>query len=201
MPIEGTPWRRVCGVILLGIALGALRDAAAAELSPLLDRIHWGDSADEIAQRFGPRALRLATPIEFGDSYVDVALRDQRLGGYRFVVYFQMEKATRRLKRVMLERPRHGVNPAVFRAMLAALQRDYGAPVQDCATSAARRNGYQAAGERDWSVAGFVLHAVFRDTTIEAGEGCTAAGGSACGLTGQLFVQITPQDTAGPPCR
>ena len=28
----------------------------------------------------------------------------------------------------------------------------------------ARRNGYQAAGERDWSVAAFNIRAVFRDT-------------------------------------
>jgi hypothetical protein len=187
--------------MLIAITLSAPCGAAAAELTPILERIHWGDSADEIARRFGPRAMRLAAPIEFGDSFVDVALRDQKLGGYDFVVYFQMDKTTRRLKRVMLERPRHGVNPGVFRAVLAALERDYGPPAQDCTTSTAPRNGYQAAGERDWSVDAFHIRAVFRDTTIEAGEGCTTASDGACGLTGQLFLQITPQDEAGPPCR
>src|SRR5690349_10439331 len=38
------------------------------------DGISWGDDSPTLARRFGGRAVTLAPPIEFGDSYVDVAL-------------------------------------------------------------------------------------------------------------------------------
>src|SRR5690242_5647314 len=64
------------------------------------DGIVWGEDSATLARRFAGRAVTLAPPIEFGDSYVDVALRNERLGGYPFVVYFQMDRATHGLKRV-----------------------------------------------------------------------------------------------------
>ena len=36
------------------------------------------------------------------------------------IAYFQMDKRTGGLKRIQFERPRHGVNPPVFRAILGA---------------------------------------------------------------------------------
>ena len=186
------------------LLLAALVDAPAAsgsELSPVLDVVHWSDGSDQIAQHFGARAIRLAPPIEFGDSYVDVALRDQALGGYRFAVYFQMDKASHRLKRIMFERQRHGANPAVFRAVTAALERDYGAASEACGAPARRRNGYQGAGEQVWNAGDLTIRAVFRDTSIEAGEGCVEPGYSACGLTGHLYVQIFPRMPGAAPCR
>jgi hypothetical protein len=116
---------------------------SAAVLSSVLDGIRWGEGSDELARHFGSRAIRLSQPIEFGDSYVDVALRNQVLGGFPFTVYFQMDKGARGLKRVMFERQRHGANPRVFRAVLEALDADYGPPARICDTPAAPRNGYQ----------------------------------------------------------
>ena len=179
------------------LALAAL-PARASELAPILDAVHWGEGSGEIARSFGARAIRLVRPIEFGDSYVDVALRDQTLGGYAFAVYFQMDTATHGLKRVMLERQRHGANPMVYRAVLAALIRDYGQPSRRCQSPAARGNGYQAEGERIWFDGGNAIRALFSDTTLEAEGGC-APGGAPCGLTGHLFVQILPR-TAGDLC-
>ena len=183
--------------LFAALALAAL-PARAAELAPILDAVHWGEGSAEIARSFGTRAVRLAHPIEFGDSYVDVALKDQMLGGYPFAVYFQMDVATHGLKRVMLERQRHGANPRVYRAVLAALIQEYGPPADRCRSPAARRNGYQAEGERVWYDGGNAIRAVFSDTTLEAEGGCTP-GGAPCGLTGHLFVQILPR-TAGDPC-
>jgi hypothetical protein len=86
----------------------------------------------------------------------------------------------------------------VYRAVLAALVRDYGQPADRCRAPAARRNGYQAEGERIWFDGGNAIRAVFSDTTLEAEGGC-APGGAPCGLTGHLFVQILPR-TAGNLC-
>ena len=184
-------------VAVLVLAGAAVR---AAELDPVLDGVRWGEDSRALVKSFGARAIRLSPPIEFGDSYVDVALRGQSLGGYDFAVYFQMDKATRRLKRVMLERQRHGANPMVYRAVLAALTRDYGAPAAACHARPLSGNGYQAAGERVWLPDGLTIRAVFNDTTIEAEEGCTSAGAAACGLTGHLFVQILPRAPGTGPC-
>ena len=173
----------------------AVQPARAAELAPILAAVHWGESSAEIARSFGARAVRLTHPIEFGDSYVDVALRDQTLGGYPFAVYFQMDNATRGLKRVMLERQRHGANPMVYRAVLAALVQEYGPPSDRCHSPATHRNGYQAEGERIWFDGGNAIRAVFSNTTLEAEGGC-APGGAPCGLTGHLFVQILPRAAA-----
>jgi hypothetical protein len=192
-------------IVLAGLALAFIAAvparAGTAELAPLLDGVHWGQSAAELAQHFGARALKVAPPIEFGDSYVDVALRDQRLGGYGFVVYFQMGKDSHRLMRIMLERQRHGANPMVFRAVLAALQRDYGQAAASCHAPAERQSGFQETGEHRWHDGERTIRAVFSDTTLEAESGCTTLTSGACGLTGHLYVQIFPRASEEPACR
>jgi hypothetical protein len=169
-------------------ALPAL--ALAAVLSPVLDGVRWGEGSAALARHFGGRAIRLAHPIEFGDSYVDIALKGERVGGYDFTVYFQMDKETRGLKRVMLERQRHGANPPVFRAVRDALTADYG-PATPC-----RRPAQQI-----WQAGGLLIRAVFRDTTMEAAEGCTGATNGPCGTTGQLYIQIAPATPGADPCK
>jgi hypothetical protein len=50
---------------------------------------------------------------------------------------------------------------------------------------------------RVWARPGGTVRAVFRDTSIESSEGCLAeerSGTSPCGLTGQIFVQISRAD-------
>ncbi len=183
---------KACALIA-ALAVVMPRIAAAAELSPLLDAVHWGERSDALARQFGAHAIRLSPPIEFGDSYVDVALRDQMLGGYGFAVYFQMDKTTRRLKRVMLERQRHGGNMMVWRAVTAALEHDYGTPAAHCGAGATGQNGYQAAGERVWQPDDVTIRAVFHDTSLEASEGCFRRRDAACGLTGHLYLHITPR--------
>lgn len=168
--------------------------AHAAVLAPVLDLIHWGETSNALARRLGGRAIRVAPPIEFGDSYVDLALRNEMVAGYPFTVYFQMDKASGALKRVMLERQPHGANPKVFRALVDALTGDYGLPAQSCALPPSTRTGYQAAVERLWHVQDMTVRAVFRDTTLEAAEGCVTSVNGVCGLTARLYVHILPGD-------
>jgi hypothetical protein len=189
----------VLGIVLLTLGLSV--PAAAAGVEEIWQKTHWGESSDELAGQFVDRATRLSRRLDFGDSYVDIVLRHQMIGGTLMVVYFQMDKASHGLKRIQLERPRHGVNPPAFRAVLAALQQTFGGPDEVCDISARPAGGYQAAAEERWVRDGAVVSAIFRDTTLEAFEGCLfgPATGS-CGLKGQLLVRIGPPDGDSDPC-
>ena len=143
----------------------------------------------------------LARPLDFGDAYADVVLRDAALGGVGMIAFFQMDKRTGGLKRVQFERPRHSVNPPSYRALVAALDAAYGPPSATCAMPGVLANGYQAAVERVWLRNGLTVRAIFRDTTIEAFEGClwwwiTPP----CGLTGQMLVRFAPSEDEKPGC-
>ena len=66
--------------------------------------------------------------MDFGDSYTQIVLRRVMVGGVPLIAFFQQDKTTGGLKRIQLERQRHGVNPPAFRAVLGALDAAYGAP-------------------------------------------------------------------------
>ena len=187
----------------LGVAFGAVILTSSAVAAPvaLWDGVRWGESSSELVGHLDPQAKSLSRPIEFGDSYVDVVARKQMLGGFAFTIIFQMDKTTRGLKRVMLERQRHGANPKVYRAVVTALEAIYGPPARACDRPAAWRNGYQVSSQRIWRHDDLVIRATFRDTTIEAKEGCLFVATMPCGLTGQLFIQISPPKPGADACR
>lgn len=169
-------------------------------IEELLRETHWGESSAELLHQFGDQARRSAHALDFGDSYTDIALT-RPLGGVPMVVFFQMDKVTRGLKRIQLERPRHGVNPPSFRAIAAALHSDYGSPDQTCVVPVLPASGYQAAAEEKWVRGGVVLSAIFRDTTLQAFEGCLFGPANGwCGLHGQLLVRISPPGNDADPC-
>ena len=174
---------------------------AAARIGDIWHQTYWGESSDGLLQQFGGAATRLPKALDFGDSYADVVLSSQVIGGVPMVVFFQMDKATHGLKRIQLERPRHGVNPPAFRAILAALRSDLGAPDQMCVIPPRPAGGFQAAAEEQWLRNDAVVSAIFRDTTLEAFEGCLfGPANGTCGLTGQLLVRIGPPGGDGDPC-
>jgi hypothetical protein len=175
---------------------------AADGIEGLWRQTHWGESANELLRQFGPAAVELPRALDFGDSYATIVLPSQIVGMVPMLVFFQMDKVTHGLKRIQLERPRHGVNPPAFRAILAALQTDFGTPDRVCAIPVLPASGYQAAAEALWLRDGAVVSAIFRDTTLQAFEGCLfgPATGS-CGLTGQLLVRIGSSSGDGDPCR
>jgi hypothetical protein len=167
----------------------------------LWQQTYWGESADALMQQFGRDAERLPHALDFGDSYADVVLPRYLVGGVTMVVFFQMDKAGRGLKRIQLERPRHGVNPPAYRSLLMGLQSDFGRPDRVCAVPVLPTGGLQAASEEQWDRDGTTVSAIFRDTTLQAFEGCLfgPATGS-CGLKGQLLIRIGPPDNDGDPC-
>ena len=168
-------------------------------IGALLGETHWGESSDGLLRQFGAEAVRLPQPLDFGDSYAEIVLKDQTIGGEPVVVFFQMDKVTHGLKRIQLERPPHEVNPPVFRAITAALHAEYGRPDQTCVTPPLPAVGYQAAVEERWVRGDAVISAIFRDTTLQAFEGCLYGPATGwCGLHGQLLVRITPTTSVAP---
>ena len=191
---------RLCLLFAAAVCLG--RAAAAAGLADAVDGTYWGEPDGALLKHFAGRAVALTRPIDFGDSYVSTVLRGVDVGGVPLIVFFQMDKATGGLKRIQLERQRHGVTPTAFRAVLAGLEAAYGAPDRLCGQPPWPATGYQAAAERIWLRGGVAIRAIFRDTTIEAFEGCLLGdpSGGACGLTGQLLVRISPAATDAARC-
>jgi hypothetical protein len=165
--------------------------AAPAAAAGLLAATHWGESSGELLQQFGARATALPWRLDFGDAYTDVVLRKESLGGVRVIVFFEMDKRTGGLKRIQIERPRHGVNPPATEKILAAVKAAYGGPDRRSVSPPRAANGFQATARWSWFRDGTVIRAIFRDTTIEAVEGCIDRP-LPCGLTGQLLVRISP---------
>jgi hypothetical protein len=196
-------WKRTAArfhpVVLLASVLATPASAADA-LTDLLRQVHWGESSQDLLQQFDGSATQLARGLDFGDSYVDVVLRGEIIGGVPVVTFFQMDKRTRGLKRIQLERQRHGVNPPALRAISAALNADYGRPDKICFTPVTPIGGYQAAAQELWVRGTDVISAIYRDTTLQAFEGCLFGVASGyCGLTGQLLVRIGPADGIAEP--
>jgi len=180
--------------------MGGRTGLAADLISDLLQRTYWGEGSEDLLRSMGNAAVRLPLPLDFGDSYADVVLTGKALGDVPVVVFFQMDKTTRSLKRIQLERPRHGVNPPAFRAISAALHTAYGKPDKLCFIPVRPISGYQAAAEELWIRSPAVISAIYRDTTLQAFEGCLYGLTSGpCGLTGQLLVRVSPIEPSADP--
>ena len=83
--------------------------SAADGLEELLRQTSWGEQSGQLLRRFTEEAKALPRAVDFGDSYADIVLTRRSLGGVPMVVFFQMDKATRGLKRIQLERIGHAV--------------------------------------------------------------------------------------------
>jgi hypothetical protein len=167
--------------------------SGADGITELLRRAYWGETSEALFEEFRTTAVRLPRALDFGDSYANVVLNGITVGGVPVVVFFQMDKATHGLKRIQLERPRHGVNPPAFRAISEALHAAYGRPDKICVVPARPVGGYQAAAQELWVRGDNVISAIYRDTTLQAFEGCLFGVTSGrCGLTGQLLVRVSP---------
>jgi len=189
--------RAAAAAVLFAASPSPAEDGVAA----LLRETHWGESSEQLLRRFGAAALRLEVPLDFGDSYARIVLPGAALGGVPMVVFFQMDKKTHGLMRIQLERPPHGVNPPAFRAIAAALSAEFGRPAQICTIPPIPQSGWQAAAEARWVTGDGAVTAIFRDTTLQAFEGCLfgpAAGW--CGLHGQILVRLGPAAGSAPRC-
>jgi hypothetical protein len=170
-------------------------------IEALLNEVHWGESSQGLARQFRAEAVPLPRPLDFGDSYAEVVLNDKTLGGVPVAVFFQTDKATNGLKRIQLQPLAHERSPRAFRAIAAALDRQFGRPDQICVTPPVPAAGYQTAVEEKWRHDNEIISAIFRDTTLQAFEGCLYGPASGwCGLHGQILVRIAPSAHAAAGC-
>jgi len=105
-------------LVVLAVVMSARPVLAETGIGEIWRQTHWGESSDALLGQFGSEAMRLPRALDFGDSYADIVLPDQVIGGVPMVVFFQMDKVSHGLKRIQFERPRHGVNPPAFRGLL-----------------------------------------------------------------------------------
>lgn len=68
----------------------ALMPARALAIPSVPEGVAWGGSSRALLDALGARASVLARPIDFGDAYADVVLRDASLGGVAMTAFFQM---------------------------------------------------------------------------------------------------------------
>jgi hypothetical protein len=148
-----------------------------------------------------PRQSGLPERIDFGDSYTDIVLKGDTPGGVPVAVFLQTDKSTHGLKRIQLEPLGHQVNPPASRAIAAALDAEYGRPDQTCVTPPLSAGEYQASVEQKWVRGDATVSTIFRDTTLQAFEGCLFGPASGwCGLHGQLLVRIAPPGQSTKAC-
>jgi hypothetical protein len=161
---------------------------------------YWGESSEQLVHQFGATAKRLPRPFDFGDSYADVVVYTT-LGDVPMAVFFQMNKATHGLKRIQLKPLRHAVNPPSYRAIATALDAEFGRPDQTCVTLPVPSDGFQAAVQERWRSDHAAVTAIFRDTTLQAFEGCMFGPARGwCGLHGSILVRIAPAAQSTPFC-
>ena len=187
------------------IALGSPQPADAAATG--WHGTNWGEGTDELSRQFGAAATRLDRPIDFGDSYADLALKNYDIGGYGFTVFFQMDKRTHGLKRIQIERGRHGAVPQVAKAVFNVLVADYGQPTIACSTRAHTIEA-QSLVEETWERDGTTVRALFREASLNTLDpylaravGDFVTGSTAAGLSQQLLIRIAPAGTEPGDCR
>jgi hypothetical protein len=196
--------RRLCWLAaLIAVAVPGPADAAATGWRGTL----WGESTDALGREFGAAATRLDRPIDFGDAYADVVLKNYDIGGYGFIVFFQMDKQTHGLKRIQIERGRHGAVPAVAKAAFDALVASYGPPTVACAIRA-HTIDEQNLTEEVWQRDDTTVRALFREASLNTLDpylaravGDFVSGSTAAGLSQQLLIRIAPAGTEPEDCR
>ncbi len=167
----------------------------------------WGESTAGLDRQFGTAATRLDRPIDFGDAYADLVLKHYDIGGYGFVVFFKMDKRSHGLKRIQIERERHGAVPLVAKAAFDALVASYGPPTVACAARAHTIDA-QDLDEEVWQRDGTTVRALFRDASLNTLDpylaravGDFVTGRTAAGLRRQLLIRIAPAGTEPEDCR
>jgi hypothetical protein len=198
------PRRQLCWLAVL-LALVSPHPAIAAATG--WHGTSWGESTEGLGREFGAAATHLDRPIDFGDSYVDLVLKNYDIGGYGFIVFFQMDKHSHGLKRIQIERGRHGAVPRVAKAAFDSLVASYGPPTIACSIRAHTIDA-QDLDEEVWQRDDTTVRALFRDASLNTLDpylaravGDFVTGSTAAGLPQQLLIRIAPVGTEPEDCR
>jgi hypothetical protein len=199
-----TARRELCWLaVVVALALPVAADAANSGWHGTV----WGESTEGLGRQFGAAATRLDRPIDFGDSYADLVLKNFDVGGYGFTVFFQMDKRSHGLKRIQIERGRHGAVPLVAKAAFDALVESYGPPTIACSIRAHTIDA-QNLVEEVWQRDDTTVRALFREASLNTLDpylaravGDFVSGTTSAGLSQQLLIRIAPAGTEPEDCR
>jgi hypothetical protein len=199
-----TARRELCWLaVVVALALPGAADAAGSGWHGTV----WGESTEGLGRQFGAAATRLDRPIDFGDSYADLVLKNFDVGGYGFTVFFQMDKRSHGLKRIQIERGRHGALPQVAKAAFEALVESYGPPTIACSIRAHTIDA-QNLVEEVWQRDDTTVRALFREASLNTLDpylaravGDFVSGTTTAGLSQQLLIRIAPAGTEPEDCR
>src|SRR5260221_12343010 len=108
---------RSCPAILFVFWLFAA-PAADAGIAEAWQGAYWGESSAALVAHLGGGATVLSPPIDFGDSYADVVLRNVPVGGVSLISHFQKEKTTHKRERIQRPGARPRVTPTEVRVAL-----------------------------------------------------------------------------------
>ncbi|WP_275787721.1 hypothetical protein [Pararhizobium gei] len=90
---------------------------------------NWGMSEDEMKVALRDANLKKVDREDYGETYVDFTIEDVNIGGFKFIVSFQMGKKSNRLQRVSMKHdlPLGVSQKAQLKAVYDALVKDFGA--------------------------------------------------------------------------
>ncbi len=157
------------------------------------DRTRWGMTSREIVALYGNQATPLEESLDFGPFYSDVVLRHGSFAGYDFTVYFQMSNETKRLAQVLLERRKQYATVAVWRDVVAELEKELGPATKNCDSHGNPALGTPSVLERLW---------VLPTTTVRAS--ILNFGGEpyfyGIGAPFRLLLRFDPSEKGAPTC-
>jgi len=96
--------RRIFAAILVVFSALSGQGQLAHAHESLLQSVFWGEPQSALFAHFGKRASVFQRPMNFGDTYTQIVLRDVAPGGVPLIAFFQIDKVTGGLKRVQIER-------------------------------------------------------------------------------------------------
>ena len=155
--------RTLLSVILLLLLAVVAAPARAERPDDVTDwrGIPWGASAEDIRTALGDDLLDLPGRWQYGGAYADLALRTTAFGGLDYLVLFQMDEDTERLRQVLLERRDVQATPTRYLALVDDLTARFGPPDGECARTVG--GGGTVGAELVWRFPTTTIHAVFLD--------------------------------------
>ena len=147
--------------LLLLLSAPALAETERPDDVPGWRGLAWGAEAADLRAALGDRLVELPGRWHYGGAYADLALRTAAFGDLDYLVFFQMDADTDRLRQVLLERRDGQATPADYLALIDDLTARFGPPDGECARTVGGAGTVGA--ELVWRFPTTTIHAVFLD--------------------------------------
>jgi hypothetical protein len=144
------------------LTLASAVPSHAADLPAAL-HARFGQTSEAVAKALGDKAQRLDPPLDYGVAQAKILAKGMPVGGVAMTALYQFDQDDR-LAQVLLERRDAGAQRKSFEAVLNALEKDLGKPIEACE----KLTGVPHLVERRWRTAGTAANLTFMDFTGQA---------------------------------